>query len=111
MISRLARRYLAESRRKRTEENTKPINKPKGIDPALVKENGKTTPPAIKGITPKKTDIHPKDVFPTTPANSGVQNLVETGDDLSHALAKKVPKDEGYDSVSNLSQYLISTED
>jgi hypothetical protein len=37
----------------------------------------------------------------------GVLNLAETGKDLSRALDRQVPKDKGYDEVSNLSQYLL----
>jgi hypothetical protein len=40
----------------------------------------------------------------------GVRNFAETGKDLQKALDRQIPKDKGYDTVRNLSQYLIRTQ-
>lgn len=61
-------------------------------------------------VEPNGRDILPKDVFNLTPNNGGVLNLAQTGKDLQNAIQKKVPRDKGYDTVYNLSQYLIRTE-
>jgi len=88
---------------------SQPINTPKGIDRGVVKDNGRVDLSLEESVSQSKTDIHPKDVFPSTPNNVGMLNLAETGKDLSKALETKVPKDKGHDAVSNLSQYLIET--
>jgi IS5 family transposase len=96
--------------RKKDKDLTKPVNLPKGIDRALVKEHGK---PMSEGqddtVDPHRRDIRPEDVFYPKPNQIGVLNLAQTGKDLAKAIEKKVPKDKGYDTVKNLSQYLIET--
>jgi hypothetical protein len=98
--------------RSRARKNTQPVNKPKGITVPLQREQGAdlagNNPEAVE---PDRRDIRPKDVFSPSPKNLAVQNLYETGRDLERAIEKQVPKDRGYDSVYNLSQYLIKTED
>lgn len=89
--------------------DTNPINKPHGIDPAIVRENGRTEYHREDTVKPAKKDITPEDVFAGTPNQMGVLNFAETGKDLSEVLRTKVPKDRGYDAVSQLSQYLIET--
>jgi hypothetical protein len=86
---------------------TKPVNAPKGISKEIVKENGEymMDHPIIN-----RRDIQPADVFNLTPNNAGVLNYVETGKDLQHAIDKGVPRDKGYDTVYNLSQFLIRTQ-
>lgn len=86
---------------------TKPINTPRGIAPKIVKDNGDLM---MDGLRPNRRDIQPKDVFNLTPNLAGVLNLVETGKDLQKAIDSKVPRDKGYDTVYNLSQFLIRTE-
>jgi hypothetical protein len=89
---------------------THPINKPKGIDRGIVKENGQSDDSYLEeAVAPNRKDIRPEDVFAGSPKQMGVRNFAETGDDLSKALEKQIPKDKGYDAVSNLSQYLIET--
>lgn len=95
--------------RQQAKNNATPINKPKGIDKVVVKENGAQVAAGEDTITPQKRDIQPKDVFPPTPNNTGVYSLAETGKDLSKAI-KQVKKDKGHDVVYNLSQYLIRTD-
>lgn len=88
---------------------THPINKPKGIakdiaeDHATPAEREDTVPPARK-------DIRPEDVFAGTPDQMSVRNFAETGKDLNDVIRKQIPKDKGYDTVKNLSQYLIRTD-
>jgi len=109
----LARIYLAANlpgARERAKDNTQPINKPRGIDREIVKENGVSESSLEESVDPHRRDIQPKDVFSPSPKNTGVLNLALTGEDLSKAIDKKIPKDKGYETVSNLSQYLISTE-
>jgi hypothetical protein len=110
---RVAARFLANQAPGARQEATKlthPINKPKGIDKDIVKEHGRSVDHRTDVVPSTKHDIRPEDVFAGTPAQMGVRNLAETGHGLEKALDKQVPKDKGYDSVSNLSQYLIRTE-
>ena len=88
---------------------THPINHPKGIAKDIVNDHGGSMERADE-MTPARKDIRPEDVFAGTPAQMSVLNFAETGKDLQKALNKQVPKDKGYDTVSNLSQYLIRTE-
>jgi hypothetical protein len=113
MILRIARVILAEQppgQRKRDKDLTKPVNSPKGINRDLAKGHGK---PMGDGhddtVDPHRRDIRPEDVFYPKPHQIGVLNLAQTGKDLSKAIETQVPKDKGYDAVSNLSQYLIET--
>ena len=87
------RYFLAKSERERAKELTKP----------------RTDDSHEDASSPERTDVRPKDVFNPSPNNTGVLNFAETGKDLSKAV-KQVEKDQGYDSVSNLSQYLIRTD-
>lgn len=97
--------------RQEAKKRTHPINKPKGIDPDIVAEHGRSIENGFEHmIPPERRDIRPEDVFAGTPAQMGVRNLAETGRDLQKAIDKQVPKDKGYDAVSNLSQYLIKTD-
>ena len=88
-------------------QRTQPINKPRGIDRQIARENGESRTEGEDVTKPHHRDIQPKDVFSPTPDVMGVLNLAETGKDLSRALDRQVPKDKGYDEVSNLSQYLL----
>jgi hypothetical protein len=96
--------------RQQAKRNALPINKPKGIDKTVVKENGVSKTKGEDVVKPHSRDIQPKDVFPATPNNTGVLSLVQSGKDLSQALENQIPKDKGHDVVYNLSQYLIRTE-
>lgn len=89
---------------------TTPINQPKGISKEIVRTNGDTMDDGnSETIDPHKRDIRPKDVFNPSPNNTGVRNFAETGKDLQKAIDNQVPKDKGYATVKNLSQYLIET--
>lgn len=90
-----------------TRQNALPMNSPRGISKGIQQANGVQTL-LEDSIKPDRRDILPKDVFPATSKNTGVLNLVQTGNDSTKAL-KQIPKDKGYDEVSNLSQYLIKT--
>lgn len=110
---RVVARYIeaAEKARQKAVKNTHPVNKPKGIQPSIVKEQGKPMDREEETLAePERKDVRPEDVFPGLPRNMAVLNLAETGKGLEKALDKQVPKDKGYDTVSNLSQYLIRTE-
>jgi hypothetical protein len=91
-------------------KHTHPINKPKGIDRDIVLEHARGVDHRQDTVKPAPKDIRPEDVFAGTPDQMGVRNLAETGKDLQKALDKQIPKDKGYDTVNNLSQYLIRTE-
>lgn len=110
---RVAARYAAATNpRQEAKRDVKPVNAPKGIEKALVRDNGKADTSHLEGddaSTPARRDIRPEDVFLAKPKDVAVQNLVETGHDMEHAIGKQVPKDKGYDAVKNLSQYLIET--
>lgn len=96
--------------RQKARKNSLPVNKPKGIDKAIQKANGSQPMDGEDIVTPQNRDIQPKDVFTATPKNTGVLNLAQTGKDLSKAI-NQIKKDKGHDTVFNLSQYLIRTED
>lgn len=100
----------APGARQKAKQNVTPINKPKGIDRTVVKDNAVSKTKGEDTVKPHNRDIQPKDVFPATPNNTGVLSLVQSGNDLSKALEKQVPKDKGHDVVYNLSQYLIRTD-
>jgi len=112
-----ARRYdgrtanQAPGARQEAKKLTHPINKPKGIDKDIVSEHCRSVEHAFEEATkPERRDIRPEDVFAGTPNQMGVRNFAETGKDLQKALNKQVPKDKGYATVNNLSQYLIRTD-
>lgn len=107
---RVVARFLTASKRQDVVKNTHPINKPKGIDREIVREQGQDISTIDEAATPGRKDIRPEDVFAGLPKNMGVLNYAETGRGLEKALNKQVPKDKGYDTVSQLSQYLIRTE-
>lgn len=97
--------------RQRAKDLTHPINKPKGIAPDIVQEHGRgVSNPHNDHVKPDRRDVRPEDVFAGTPNQMGVRNFAETGKDLQKALDRQIPKDKGYDTVKNLSQYLIRTE-
>jgi hypothetical protein len=108
---RVVRRFLAsKTPRQEAVKNTHPINKPKGIDPDIVAEHARGMDHRTDTVKPYPRDVRPEDVFAGTPDQMGVRNFAETGHDLQKALDKQIPKDKGYGTVSNLSQYLIRTE-
>ncbi len=111
LVLRVAARFLKADQppgaRQDARKRALPVNKPRGIDRQIQRDNAKSHTEGEDAVEPNRRDIVPKDVFPPSPKNTGVLNLVETGRDLSKALEKQVPKDEGYDNVRSLSQYLI----
>ena len=114
LILRVAARFLQgdqpPGQRKKDKELVKPVNRPKGIDRGIVKEHGK---PMDDGhdetVSPDRRDIRPEDVFVPKPNQTSVRNLAETGKDLAKVIENQIPKDKGYATVKNLSQYLIET--
>lgn len=116
LVKRVAARWLQKwadqspGQRNRARRLTQPINKPKGVSRQVVREFGTTKEKGEEVTSPDRRDIRPKDVFSPTPKDVGVKNLVDTGKDLSKALDRQVPKDKGYETVNQLSQYLIRTE-
>lgn len=121
MIPRIALRVAARfqvrladqppGQRQKAKALTHPINKPKGIQKDIVDEHGRgAANPHENHVEPDRRDIRPEDVFAGTPNQMGVRNFAETGKDLQKALDTQIPKDKGYDTVKNLSQYLIRTD-
>jgi len=110
VLARYLRADQAPGQRQKVKKLTHPLNRPKGIDPDIVAEHGVSMERDHQHVSPDRRDIRPEDVFAGTPNQMGVRNFAETGRDLSRALDKQIPKDKGYDAVSNLSQYLISTD-
>lgn len=115
IILRVAARYQRANQpsgaRQEAKKLTHPINKPRGIDPDIVSEHSRSVENHFEEtVKPERKDIRPEDVFAGTPAQMGVRNFAETGKDLQRAIDNQVPKDKGYDTVRNLSQYLIYTE-
>jgi hypothetical protein len=111
---RVATRFLCADQppgmRKDVKDILKPVNSPKGISREIVKEHGQALEEGTdESVAPNRRDLRPQDLFFSKPDQVSVRNLAETGKDLSRAINKQIPKDEGYDSVSNLSQYLVNT--
>lgn len=113
LIAKVAALFLADQppgQRRKDKGLVKPINPPKGIDRGIVKDHGSLMDEGHdETVSPNKRDIQPADVFIPKPNQTGVLNLVETGRDLSKAIETQIPKDKGYATVKNLSQYLIET--
>ena len=110
---RIAARFSSRpSVRQDAVKNTHPINKPKGIEKGIVQEHGRSVEHRFEEEAPgyNRRDIRPEDVFAGTPNQMGVRNFAETGEDLQTAVETQIPKDKGYETVSQLSQYLIRTE-
>lgn len=112
-----ARFQIAESAREEARDSTQPVNKPKDLSREVVEDYG-STDEREDTVKPDKDDVRPKDVFKPLPSQVSVYNYVTKGwpgdaddyTDMEKVLDKQVPKDKGYDTVSNLSQYLIETE-
>jgi hypothetical protein len=114
LILRVAHRYLQADQppgmRKKVKDLVKPVNRLKGIEPAAVKEHGELLDSGTEEIIdPNRRDIRPKDVFIPKPDQISVRSLADTGKDLSKVIKNQIPRDKGYDTVKNLSQYLIET--
>lgn len=113
LVSRVAGRHVADQapgQREHVRDLAQPINKPRGITKEITKDYAESKTEGEDTATPHRRDIQPEDVFSPTPKNTGVLNLVKTDKDLSKPLEKQVPKDKGYETVRQLSQYLIRTE-
>lgn len=111
VVARFQQRLANQSAKSNARKLTYPINAPKGIDKGIVRDNATGVEPGHEDtVDPARRDITPKDVFNLSPSSGSVLNLVETGKDLSKALQKQIPKDKGWDTVKNLSQYLIRTD-
>lgn len=96
--------------RAEAKKNTHPINKPKGIDRGIAEDHATPLGTSEQHVKPNRRDIRPEDVFAGTPDQMGVRNFAETGKDLQKAIHTQIPRDKGYDTVKNLSQYLIRTD-
>ena len=103
--------------RKDTRELMKSVNRLKGITKSTVKDSVVTDKNRSESTKPHRNDLRPQDVFQLSPDNMGVRSLVDEGwpgvsDDyqgMEKAIRKQIPKDKGYDTVKNLSQFLIET--
>lgn len=117
LVLRVAARYQRRTadqppgQKQRARKVTTPINRPKGIGRAITKDYGESLPEVGAEPAPAhRRDIEPEDVFDPLPRDVAVRNFAETGEDLSKAIQKQIPKDKGYETVKNLSQYLITTQ-
>jgi hypothetical protein len=96
--------------RKDTRDLVFPINSQKGISKSVVKNNAKSESGREDQIKPDSKDIRPSDVFNANANNVMMLNYVVNGyRDMEKAIHNQIPKDKGYDTVKNLSQYLIET--
>ncbi len=109
LADRFLRAAAARDDRARARELTTPINGPRGIAKDIQNDHGRTDDSHEDSQAPARKDIQPSDLFNPSPNDTGVLNFAETGKDLSKAI-KQDKNDQGYDSVSNLSQYLIRTD-
>lgn len=104
--------------RKEVKDLVKPINKAKGMSSTTIKDYVKTDLRRPDTVDPSSRDLRPQDVFQPKPRNMNVVDLVNKGwpgvsddyRDMETALRKQIPKDKGYATVSNLSQYLVETD-
>jgi len=104
--------------RRETKELVTPINKPKGFSRETVKDYAKTEEVTPESLKPNRRDLRPQDVFKPLPKNVNVLDYVNKGwpgdstdyQDMGKAINKQIPKDKGYETVSDLSQYLIETQ-
>ena len=121
IVLRVAARFLRQSSKVRQDaaKAVKPINRPKGMGRETVKDYVRTEDDYNEEtVDPKKTDILPKDVFQPKPLNMNVLDYVNKGwpgtdedyTDMQHAIQREIPKDRGYETVYNLSQYLVQTQ-
>lgn len=113
VAARHQRLFLADQppgERKRDQILTKPINKPHGIEKSIVDEHARGVEDRKDIVPPDRRDIRPEDVFHGTPNQMNVRNLAETGKELDERTKKQIEKDKGYDTVKNLSQFLIRTD-
>ena len=112
VASRFQRR-LAEQppgQKQQAQRLTQPINRQKGISRAITKDYGESEEIVEEAVTPHRRDIEPEDVFKPHPKDTGVLNFAQSGKDLQNAIENQIPKDKGYETVKNLSQYLIRTD-
>lgn len=115
LVRRVVARFLAQAdqpagQRKRDRELATPINRTRGIDEKIQKDNARTDDSHDDAVEPDRRDIRPSDVFSPSPRSMSVLNFAETGEDQDKVLRTQVHKDKGWDTVKNLSQYLIRTE-
>lgn len=104
--------------RKEVKDLVKPINNPKGMSRSTVRDSVKTYDNRSDTIGPDRRDLRPQDVFQPKPKNMNVRDLVNKGwpgvsddyTDMENAIRKQIPKDKGYATVKNLSQYLVETD-
>jgi hypothetical protein len=120
MVLRVVARFekqAAASKRKDTKDLVKPINNPKGILKTTIKDSVTTEDGRSETTEPARKDLRPQDIFQPKPCNINVRNLVNQGwpgvsddySDMEKAIRKQIPKDKGYGTVKNLSQYLVET--
>lgn len=104
--------------RKDVKDLVKPINPPKGISKSTVKDSVRTYDNRDDATDPDRRDLRPQDVFQPKPKNMNVLDWVTKGwpgtaedyTDMEKAIRKQIPKDKGYATVKNLSQYLVETD-
>ena len=107
----------AANKRKETKDLVKPINKPKGISKSTIQDSVVTEDGRLEATEPNRRDLRPQDVFQPKPKNLSVRSLVSEGwpgvsDDytgMEKAIRTEIPKDKGFGTVKNLSQYLVET--
>lgn len=122
MALRIAARFQREAdqapgARKETRDLVKPINKPKGISKDTVRDYVTTDTDRADSMEPDRRDLRPSDVFQPKPRNMNVLDLARQGwpgtsadyAGMETAIRKQIPKDKGYATVKNLSQYLVET--
>jgi len=104
--------------RKNVKDLVGPINKAKGMSKTTLKDYVTTDLRRTDTIDPDRRDLRPQDVFQPKPNNMNVLDLVNKGwpgvsddyQDMETAIRKQIPKDKGYATVKNLSQYLVETD-
>jgi predicted transcriptional regulator len=97
-------RVASASPRTKAKESLRPVNKLKGVGRETISDYAKSEE------EPKsRKDIRPQDVFFPKPDQVSVLNLAQTGKDMQKAIESQIPRDKGYATVNQLSQFLIET--
>jgi len=117
VAARYQRANQAPGAKRETKELVTPINKPKGISRDVIKDQAVTEHDREDDVKPDKRDLTPKEVFSPKPRNMAMLNYVREGwpgtadeyQDMDKAIRTQIRKDKGYDTVKNLSQYLVET--
>lgn len=116
-VLKVAARFQIADVRKDVRDSVQSINKTKGMSRETLNDYVYTDDSKDDTVSPARKDKRPEDIFSPKPRNMNVSDYARKGwpgtaddyVDMQKALRKQIPKDKGYDNVSQLSQYLVET--